>query len=245
VFSLVGKVVNTGLVEVPMGISLRDIVYTIGGGVKDGKEFKAVQTGGPSGGCIPAAHLDTSVDFDELTKLGSMMGSGGMIVMDEDNCMVNVAKYFLTFLKSESCGKCTPCREGIPQMLHILEKITAGEGEEGDVETLEVLAELLSDASLCGLGKTAANPVLSTIRYFREEYDAHIGERKCPSHECRGLFAYEILPEACRGCGICLKNCPVDAITGEKKEPHLIHQEICTKCGTCFEKCPFDAIAKV
>ncbi len=245
VFSLVGKIVNTGLVEVPMGMTLRQIVNEIGGGVKGGKAFKAVQTGGPSGGCIPAEHLDARVDFDELTKLGSMMGSGGMIVMDEDTCMVNIAKYFLGFLKDESCGKCTPCREGIPQMLYILERITGGEGEEGDLTKLEVLGQLLSEASLCALGKTAANPVLSTIRYFRGEYEEHIAERRCPAKECRGLFYYDINAEVCTGCGICRKNCPVDAITGERKSPHLIDQEQCTKCGTCFEKCPFTAIAKV
>jgi len=245
VFSLVGKVVNTGLVEVPMGMPLRRIVYEIGGGVKEGKAFKAVQTGGPSGGCIPAEHLDAPVDFDELTKLGSMMGSGGMIVMDEETCMVNVAKYFLTFLKQESCGKCTPCREGIPQMLAILERITRGEGRESDLDTLERLAELLADASLCALGKTAANPVISTIRYFRDEYEQHIRERRCPAKVCRGLFAYEIDPEACKGCGICRKNCPVDAISGERKEPHVIDQAVCTKCGTCLDKCPFGAVLKV
>jgi NADH-quinone oxidoreductase subunit F len=245
VFSLVGKVVNTGLVEVPMGITLREIIHGIGGGVKGGKAFKAVQTGGPSGGCIPAAHLDASVDFDELTKLGSMMGSGGMIVMDEDTCMVNVAKYFLNFLRQESCGKCTPCREAIPQMLYILENITAGKGEEGDVEKLETLGELLTETSLCALGKTAANPVLSTIKYFRDEYDEHIRNKRCPAKECPGLFTFTIDAEACRGCGICLKNCPVDAITGEKKQAHVIVQEKCTRCGTCLEKCPFDAVIKV
>ena len=245
VFSLVGNVANTGLVEVPMGMTLREIVYGIGGGVKDGKAFKAVQTGGPSGGCIPAEHLDVPVDFDELTKLGSMMGSGGMIVMDEDTCMVNVAKYFLGFLKEESCGKCTPCREGISQMLHILERITRGEGESGDLEKLETLAELLEGTALCALGKTAANPVLSTVRYFRKEYEQHIFEGRCPARECRGLFAYEIDPEACKGCTICLKNCPVEAITGERKAPHVIDQDKCTKCGVCFEKCPFNAILKV
>ena len=198
VFSLVGKVVNTGLVEVPMGMTLRDIIEKIGGGVKDGKAFKAVQTGGPSGGCIPASLMDTRVDFDELTKLGSMMGSGGMIVMDEETCMVNVAKYFLTFLKSESCGKCTPCREGISQMLHILDRITRGEGETGDIERLEEIAELLEEASLCALGSTAANPVLSTLKYFRDEYESHIFDKRCPAKECRGLFSYEIVAEACK-----------------------------------------------
>jgi len=245
VFSLVGKVVNTGLVEVPMGISLRRIVDEIGGGIRDGKRFKAVQTGGPSGGCIPAEHLDCRVDFDDLTKLGSMMGSGGMIVMDEDTCMVRVARYFTDFLQKESCGKCTPCREGLSQMLYILDRITDGEGQVGDVERLEVLAELLEGTALCALGKTAANPAISTIRYFRSEYDAHILDRRCPAKECRGLFRYEIDPEACKACGICLKDCPVDAITGEKKVPHVIDQEKCTLCGTCWDKCPFTAILKV
>jgi NADH:ubiquinone oxidoreductase subunit F (NADH-binding)/(2Fe-2S) ferredoxin len=245
VFSLVGKVVNTGLVEVPMGMSLRQIVDEIGGGVKEGKSFKAVQTGGPSGGCIPTDKLDARVDFDELTKLGSMMGSGGMIVMDEDTCMVNVAQYFLNFLKEESCGKCTPCREGIAQMLHILDRITRGEGELGDITKLESLAQLLSETALCALGTTAANPVLSTIRYFRDEYEAHIAEHRCPAKVCRNLFLYEIDPEVCTGCGICKKNCPEEAITGERREPHVIDQEKCTKCGTCFEKCPFTAIMKV
>jgi NADH-quinone oxidoreductase subunit F len=245
VFSLVGKIENTGLVEVPMGISLRRIIEEIGGGPKGGRKFKAVQTGGPSGGCIPAEHLDAPVDFDELTRLGSMMGSGGMIVMDEDTCMVNVAKYFFGFLKSESCGKCTPCREGIAQMLAILERITHGEGEIEDLDKLEALSELLSEASLCALGKTAANPVLSTLRYFRGEYEEHILKKRCPAKECKGLFLYEILADKCTGCMICRKKCPVQCITGERKKPHLIDQKACTKCGTCFEKCPFGAIAKV
>ena len=245
VFSLVGKVVNTGLVEVPMGITLRQVIDEIGGGVSGGKRFKAVQTGGPSGGCIPSEHLDARVDFDELTKLGSMMGSGGMIVMDEDTCMVHVAKYFMNFLQKESCGKCTPCREGLSQMLYILDRIAKGEGEVGDVEKLEELAALLEGTALCALGKTAANPVISTIRYFRDEYDAHILERNCPAKECRGLFRYEIDPESCKACGICLKNCPVGAITGEKKVPHKIDQEKCTLCGTCWEKCPFTSVLKV
>jgi NADH-quinone oxidoreductase subunit F len=245
VFSLVGNVVNTGLVEVPMGISLRQIIDEIGGGVRDGKLFKAVQTGGPSGGCIPAEHLDARVDFDELTKLGSMMGSGGMIVMDEDTCMVRVARYFTEFLQKESCGKCTPCREGLAQMLYILDRISGGEGEVGDVEELGTLAELLEGTALCALGKTAANPVLSTIRYFRDEYDAHILDRRCPAKECRGLFRYEIDTEACKACGICLKNCPIEAITGEKKVPHVINQGKCTLCGTCWEKCPFTAVKKI
>jgi len=245
VFSLVGKIENTGLVEVPMGISLRRIIEEIGGGPKGGKRFKAVQTGGPSGGCIPAAHLDAPVDFDELTALGSMMGSGGMIVMDEDTCMVNVARYFFEFLKSESCGKCTPCREGLAQMLHILELITRGEGTTEHLAELEALAELLSEASLCALGKTAANPVLSTLRYFRDEYVEHIENKRCPAKECKGLFLYEIQAATCTGCGICRKKCPVQCIAGERKKPHVIDQKACTKCGTCYEKCPFGAIAKV
>lgn len=245
VFSLVGKVVNTGLVEVPMGMTLRQIIDEIGGGVQKGKAFKAVQTGGPSGGCIPAEHLDVRVDFDELTRLGSMMGSGGMIVMDEDTCMVNIAKYFTGFLKDESCGKCTPCREGISQMLYILDRICHGEGEEGDLEKLEALAGLMSVSALCALGKTAANPVLSTIRYFREEYEDHIRNRRCRAKVCRGLFSYRIDPEACKGCGVCVKNCPSDAISGKKREPHVIDEKKCTRCGTCLEKCPFSTILKV
>jgi NADH:ubiquinone oxidoreductase subunit F (NADH-binding)/(2Fe-2S) ferredoxin len=245
VFSLVGNVVNTGLVEVPMGITLRKIIEEIGGGIPNDKRFKAVQTGGPSGGCIPSEHLDALVDFDELTKLGSMMGSGGMIVMDEDTCMVRVARYFTNFLQKESCGKCTPCREGLSQMLEVLDRITDGRGQVGDIERLEELAGLLEGTALCALGKTAANPVMSTIRYFRDEYDAHISDRHCPAKECRGLFRYEIDPEACKACGICLKECPEDAITGEKKVPHVIDQAKCTLCGTCWEKCPFTAVLKV
>ncbi len=245
IFSLVGNVQNTGLVEIPMGMTLREMIYTIGGGIKNGKKFKAVQTGGPSGGCIPEQYLDTPVDFDELTKLGSMMGSGGMIVMDEDTCMVNVAKYFLEFLKKESCGKCTPCREGLAQMLDILERITRGEGKKDDLQKLEDLANLLSGTALCALGKTAANPVLSTIRYFRDEYEAHIHEQRCPAKVCKGLFAYIIDSELCKACGICKKACPADAISGEKKVPHVIDPEKCTKCGNCFAKCPFNAVIKV
>jgi NADH-quinone oxidoreductase subunit F len=245
VFSLVGNVENTGLVEIPMGMTLREIIYTIGGGVKNGKKFKAVQTGGPSGGCIPEQYLDTPVDFDELTKLGSMMGSGGMIVMDEDTCMVNVARYFLEFLKKESCGKCTPCREGLAQMLYILERITKGEGELDDIEKLKTLAKLLEGTALCALGKTAANPVLSTIRYFQAEYETHINEKRCPAKVCKGLFSYTIDAELCKACGICKKACPVDAISGEKKVPHVIDQEKCTKCGNCFAKCPFNSVIKV
>ena len=245
VFSLVGKVRNTGLVEVPMGMTLREIVFDIGGGIPDDKAFKAVQTGGPSGGCIPAQFLDTPVDFDRLTELGSMMGSGGLIVMDEDTCMVNVARYFLEFLQKESCGKCTVCREGVSQMLFLLNRICAGEGREGDVEVLLDLCELLENAALCGLGTTACNPVRSTINYFRGEYDEHIREKHCPAHECRGLFRYEIVAEKCRGCMACLKECPQGAISGERRKPHTIDQEKCVHCGLCFAACRFDSIAKV
>jgi NADH-quinone oxidoreductase subunit F len=245
VFSLVGKVKNTGLVEVPMGITLRRMIFEIGGGIRDGKAFKAVQTGGPSGGCIPARFLDTPVDFDELTRLGSMMGSGGMIVMDEDDCMVNVARYFVEFLKDESCGKCTPCREGLSQMLEILTRITRGEGLERDMGTLQALGALLEGTCLCALGKTAANPVVSTIRYFPDEYDAHIRERRCPAKACRGLYGLAISAEACKGCGVCVKHCPADAIAGERRKPHAIDPAKCTRCGACLEKCPFNAVLKV
>ena len=245
VFSLVGNVRNTGLVEVPMGMTLRQIVYDIGGGIPDGKAFKAVQTGGPSGGCIPAEHLDEPVDFDRLTELGSMMGSGGMIVMDEDTCMVDVARYFLRFTRDESCGKCTPCREGIAQMLHLLDGITAGRGQPGDIERLEELAAMLEDTALCALGKTAANPVLSTLRYFRGEYQTHIEDKHCPAKECRGLFSYQIDAETCTGCGLCRKKCPVTAVAGRRKKPHVIDAEKCTNCGSCFDVCRFGAVKKV
>jgi NADH:ubiquinone oxidoreductase subunit F (NADH-binding)/(2Fe-2S) ferredoxin/Pyruvate/2-oxoacid:ferredoxin oxidoreductase delta subunit len=238
IFSLVGKVNNTGLVEVPMGITLRDIIYKVGGGVSGGKKFKAVQTGGPSGGCIPEKYLDIKVDFDELAKVGAIMGSGGMIVMDEDTCMVDVAKYFLNFLTGESCGKCTPCREGIRQMLKILMNISEGKGKEGDIELLEDLAEATRDASLCALGGSAPNPVRSTIRYFRDEYEAHIKDKRCPAYVCKDLISYYIDPEKCQACMICLRKCPAEAITGGKKQIHVIDQEKCTKCGTCFEVCP-------
>jgi len=245
VFSLVGKVKNTGLVEVPMGMTLRQIIYDVGGGIRDDKAFKAVQTGGPSGGCIPGEFLDEPVDFDRLTDLGSMMGSGGMIVMDEDTCMVSVARYFLQFLKEESCGKCTPCREGIAQMLEILTRITRGEGRPGDVETLQSLSDLLEDTSLCALGKTSAYPVLSTIRHFRGEYEAHVLERRCPAKVCSGLFRYSIDRESCTGCGLCSKKCPAEGIHGEKKQPHVIDQVKCINCGSCFEICPFSAVVKI
>jgi len=247
IFSLVGKVNNTGLVEVPMGIPLRDIVYKIGGGIPGGKRFKAVQTGGPSGGCIPEQFLDSRVDFDELARLGSMMGSGGMIVMDEDTCMVDTARYFLDFLADESCGKCTPCREGIKQMLGILTDICKGRGREGDIELLEELAEVLRDTSLCALGATAPNPVLTTIRYFRDEYEAHIKEKRCPAYVCKELVSYYIDPTKCQACMICLRNCPAGAISGGKNKIHVIDQSKCTKCGSCFDLCPprFDAVEKI
>jgi len=247
IFSLVGKITNTGLVEVPMGIALRDVIYKIGGGIPGGKRFKAVQTGGPSGGCIPESLLDLEVGFDELSRAGSMMGSGGMIVMDEDTCMVDVARYFLNFLTDESCGKCVPCREGIRQMLKLLDNIVKGKGKEGDIELLEALSETAIDASLCALGKTAPNPFLSTLKYFREEYEAHIRQKRCPALSCKELIAYHIEPEKCRACMICAKQCPVNAIAGGKNLIHVIDQEKCTKCGTCFEVCParFGAVRKL
>jgi len=245
IFSLVGKINNTGLVEVPMGIPLREIIFDIGGGIPGGKKFKAVQTGGPSGGCIPENLLDIPVDYDELTKAGSMMGSGGMIVMDEDTCMVDVARYFLNFLKGESCGKCVACREGVRRMLQILERITAGQGRLEDLDTLQELGEYLVDTALCALGATAANPVLTTLRYFRNEYETHITESFCPSGVCKPLFRYLINAETCTGCQVCKKRCPVEAISGENKAPHLIDPGKCTKCGACFEACRYEAISKV
>jgi len=247
IFSLVGKVNNTGLVEVPMGATLRDIIFKIGGGIPGDKAFKAVQTGGPSGGCLPADLLDTQVDFDELTRAGAMMGSGGMIVMDEDTCLVDLARYFLGFLSDESCGKCTPCREGIRQMLKILTRITNGQGQEGDIERLQDLAETTRGASLCALGKTAPNPVLSTLKHFRDEYEAHIHDRRCPSLSCRQLIAFHIDPEKCRACGACLRKCPAEAIDGGKKRIHVIDQDKCTRCGSCLDACPaaFGAVGKL
>jgi len=247
IFSLVGKITNTGLVEVPMGMTLRDIIYTIGGGIPGGKKFKAVQTGGPSGGCIPESQLDLQVGFDELTQAGSMMGSGGMIVMDEDTCMVDVARYFMDFLTDESCGKCVPCREGMRQMLKLLTNITQGKGKEGDIELLEELSETAIEAALCALGKSSPNPFLSTLKYFRNEYEAHVKEKRCPALSCKELIAYHIDPKKCQACMACLKKCPVEAIDGGKNRIHVIDQEKCTKCGTCFEVCPprFGSVQKI
>ncbi len=242
VFSLVGKIHNAGLVEVPMGITLREMIYDIGGGIPNGKKFKAVQIGGPSGGCIPESLLDLPIDYESLKKEGAIVGSGGMIVMDEDNCMVEVARYFLSFTQQESCGKCPPCREGTLHMLNILTDITQGRGTEGDIELLEQMARRIADASLCALGQTAPNPVLTTIRHFRDEYEAHINEKRCPAHECKELIGYSIDAEKCTGCTLCFRNCPVNAISGERKQPHKIDPEICIKCGMCRTVCRFSAV---
>ena len=244
VFALGGNVVNVGLVEVPMGTTLREIVFDIGGGVPNGREFKAAQTGGPSGGCIPAQHLDTPIDYESLKAIGSMMGSGGLIVMDDSKCMVNLAKFYLGFTVDESCGKCTPCRIGTKRMLEILERITEGNGTLEDIDKLEKLAHTIIKASVCGLGQTAPNPVLSTLKYFRGEYIAHVEDKKCPSGECKALANITIDPAKCKGCGLCKRNCPVDAILGEVKQPHKIDPDKCIKCGTCITKCPFKAISK-
>jgi NADH-quinone oxidoreductase subunit F len=241
VFSLAGKIKNTGLVEVPMGMTLRDIVFDIGGGVPDGRKFKAVQTGGPSGGCLPESKIDLPVDFDTLTEAGSMMGSGGMVIMDDRTCMVEVARYFLTFLVSESCGKCVPCREGLYQLLQLCIKITEGNGTEEDIDLMEKLSKTIQTASLCGLGQSGPNPFISTVLYFRDEYLAHVRDKKCPGGVCRDLIAYDITDD-CTGCLACIKVCPVDAIAGEKKKIHTLDQELCTKCGACYNVCKFDAI---
>ena len=242
VFALAGKIKRSGLVEVPMGMSIKDVIFKMGGGIQDDKEFKAVQMGGPSGGCIPAYLSDTIVDYDSVNATGAIMGSGGMVVMDETTCMIDVARFFLDFTQKESCGKCTFCRIGTKRMLEILTRITEGKGEEGDIERLEELSYQIKDNSLCGLGQTAPNPVLTTIKYFRDEYEAHIRDKKCPSRVCTSLLTYTVDEDNCTGCTVCAKNCPVDAISGERKQLHFIDQEVCIKCGVCYTKCKFEAI---
>jgi NADH-quinone oxidoreductase subunit F/NADP-reducing hydrogenase subunit HndC len=243
VFALTGKINHTGLAEVPMGITMREIIFDIGGGIPNGKKFKAVQIGGPSGGCLPESMLDTPVDYDSLTKVGAMMGSGGLVVMDETTCMVDVAKFFLNFTQSESCGKCTPCREGTKRMLEILNRITSGQGHRNRPGRAGRFGKTIKVCALCGLGQTAPNPVLSTLKYFRDEYEAHIKEKRCPAGACEKLAQY-FITEDCKGCGLCARNCPVHAISGEPKKRHVIDQTMCIKCGTCMQNCPFKAITK-
>ena len=244
VFALGGKITNTGLVVVPMGTTLREIIEEIGGGIPNGKKFKAAQTGGPSGGCLPAQLIDTPIDFDNLIAAGSMMGSGGLIVMDEDTCMVDIARFFLDFTVDESCGKCTPCRIGTKRLLEYLDKIIEGKATMEDLDTLEELCYHIKKASLCGLGQTAPNPVISTLRYFRDEYIAHIVDKKCPAGVCKSLLSFEIIPEKCKGCSACSRVCPADAISGVIKQPFVIDKDKCLKCGACIEKCKFGAIIK-
>ncbi|MFW5773134.1 MAG: NADH-ubiquinone oxidoreductase-F iron-sulfur binding region domain-containing protein [Tangfeifania sp.] len=242
VFALAGKINNVGLIEVPMGTTLREVIYDIGGGIKDGKEFKSVQTGGPSGGCLTKDFLDTPIDYDNLIAAGSMMGSGGMIVMDEDDCMVSIAKFYLEFTLEESCGKCSPCRIGNKRLFEILDTITKGSGKEEDIERLKLLSNVIKDTSLCGLGQSSPNPVLSTILNFEDEYLAHVTDGKCPAGQCKALLKYEIIEDLCTGCTLCFRNCPVGAISGERRQPHYIDQSLCIKCGACYEKCKFNAI---
>jgi NADH:ubiquinone oxidoreductase subunit F (NADH-binding) len=241
-FALAGDIIHTGLVEVPLGITLRELVYEVGGGVKDGKKFKAAQIGGPMGGCLPEQYLDLPVDYESLTSAGAMMGSGGLVVMDEDTCMVDIARYFMDFTQDESCGKCTPCRVGTRRLLEILENICDGKGKEGDIETLENLCREIKSTSLCGLGQGAPNPVESTLRHFRDEYEAHIYEKKCPAKVCRSLISYRILPDVCTGCTVCARNCPTSAISGERRAPHIIDLDACIRCGICMQVCNFNAI---
>jgi NADH:ubiquinone oxidoreductase subunit F (NADH-binding) len=244
VFALAGQVCNTGLVEVPMGTTLRDVVYGVGGGIREGKRLKAVQTGGPAGGCLPESFLDTPVDYESLTAAGSIMGSGGMIVIDECSCMVDVARFFVDFTQDESCGKCTPCREGTKRMLEILNRIVSGNGAEGDIEKLLRLGDTIKRASLCGLGQASPNPVISTIKHFRDEYEAHIRDKRCPAGVCKALLTYTIIPDKCTGCGACRRKCPAGCISGKPKELHEIDQEACIRCGRCFDVCKFDAVGR-
>jgi NADH-quinone oxidoreductase subunit F len=242
VFALTGKIKHGGLVEVPMGVSIREIIYDLGGGIQDDKKFKAVQLGGPSGGCIPESLIDTKVDYDSVNATGAIMGSGGMVVMDETTCMVDMARFFLNFTQEESCGKCTFCRIGTKRMLEILTRITEGNGKEGDIELLEELSQQIKDGSLCGLGQTAPNPVLTTIKYFRDEYEAHIHDKRCPAKNCKALLTYEVIADKCTGCTVCAVKCPVSCIDGSRKEIHYINQDKCIQCGECFAGCNFDAI---
>ena len=241
-FALAGDVKKTGLIEVPLGITLREIVFDVGGGIKGDKGFKAIQTGGPMGGCLPSQYLDLPVDYESLTQAGSMMGSGGLVVMDEDTCMVDIARFFMEFTQDESCGKCVPCRVGTRRILEILTNICEGRGQPGDIERLEKLSNEIRGTALCGLGQGAPNPVVSTIQYFREEYEAHINEKRCPAKTCRALIKYEIKPETCTGCTVCARNCPTNAITGERRKPHFIDADLCVRCGICMQVCNFNAI---